>query len=174
MPILIAAVGILAAVFFFLIHARRTAEMAGELADMANDVRLAARRFGFRRNSSLHPVEAIDDPDLAIAAMAIAFQELDGLPTQDQRDRLHVQLRKTLSMDAETAEEAIVLSRWLVAQCGGADPALSRIGRKLFKLAGTETLQPLLSVIRGSLDADADLTVRQKEALGDIQRVFKL
>lgn len=174
MPVLIALVGLAAAVAWYVIRARHAAQAAGDLFDMANDVRLAARRFGFRHRTNVHPVDSIERAELAIAATAMAFQDLDGLPTQDQRDALQLQLRKVLKLDAEEAQEAMALSRWLVAQCGGADPALSRISRKLYKISGVDALQPLLSVIRGAVLPGEALSTRQKEALADIQRAFKL
>lgn len=173
MPFLIAAIGVIAAVYFFLNRARNTAHMAGDIVDMANDVRLAARRFGFRSQTDVHPVENIDDANLAIAALTMAFQELDGLPTQDQRDDLIVQLQQQLDMDRPSAEEALVLGRWLVSQCGGADTAVSRLARKTYKLGGAEILPPLMEVIKGSLPPSG-LSQRQKEALEDLRIAFKI
>ena len=103
MPVLIALAGLAVGVYFFLIRTRNAAHAAGDLLDMANDVRLAARRFGFRRQANAHPIEAIEDSNLAIAALTVGFLELDGLPTQDQFDRLVVQLCKHLNTDSETA-----------------------------------------------------------------------
>jgi len=175
MPFIIAILGILGAVYFFVIRARNTAHMAGELVDVANDIRLAARRFGFRRRLNEHPVDSIDDANIAISALATAFLELDDLPTQDQRDRLNGQLRDVLALDAGAVEEMTVLGRWLVGECGGADPAVARLSRKLFKLQGADALQPTLSIINGTLQGqDTGLSTRQKEALDDIKRAFRL
>lgn len=175
MPIIIALLGAIAAVAYFVIRARNVTHAAGELMDVANDVRLAARRFGFRRQTNAHAADSIDDPNLAISALASAFIELDDLPTQDQRKAHEHQLRTTLGMDQETAQEALVLGRWLVSECGGADAAISRVSRKLFKLGGVETLQPLLTVIQGTLsNGNTGLSTRQKEAVDDISRVFRV
>jgi len=175
MPVIIAILGILGAVFFFVLRARNAAHMAGDLIDVAKDIRAAARRFGFRRQSNQHPVESIDDPNIAISALATAFLELDDLPTRDERDRLHGQLRKVLRLNAKDAEEITVLGRWLVSECGGADAAVNRLSRKLFKMQGAEAMQPVLNIINGSLqDAGTELSERQKDALETIQRAFRL
>ncbi|MFK7752825.1 MAG: hypothetical protein AB8B51_09760 [Sedimentitalea sp.] len=174
MPILIAILGLATAIVFFVLRARNAAHAASDLADMANDVRLAARRFGFRRRGDLHPAESIEDPKLAIATLAMAYQELDGAPTQDQRDQLSLSLRKHLTLDQGGASEAMVLGRWMVAQCGGPDAAVSRISRKLFRLGGAEQLAPLISVIQGSMGDQDQPSQRQHEALQDIQRAFKV
>lgn len=59
MPFLIALLSIVSAVAFFIIRSRNTLNAARDLAGMADDVRLAAHRFGFRRKSNVHPVDAL-------------------------------------------------------------------------------------------------------------------
>lgn len=176
MPIIIAILGLLAAVFFFVIRARNAAQMTGEMVNVANDIRLAARRFGFRRKLNQHPVDSIDDPNIATSALASAFLELDDLPTRDQRDGLHRQLREVLGIDAGAAREITVLGRWLVEECGGAGQAVPRLSRKLFKMQGADGLQPVLSIINGTLQQQngTALSDRQREALEDIKRAFRL
>jgi hypothetical protein len=105
-------------------------------------VRLAARRFGFIHKMNVHPVESIEDPRLAIAARANAFIELDDLPTAEQRQLLQVQLRSKLRADADEAEEMEVLGRWFMSECGGADPAIARLSRKLYKIGGPSKWNP--------------------------------
>lgn len=174
MPVLIAILGVLATVGIYLYRAQNAARAAQDLAGMANDVRLAARRFGFRRRTNVHPAEDVDDPHLALSTVAMAFQELDGMPTQDDRDRLCLQLRKTLEMNAKTVTEAMTLGRWLVSECQGADPAIARMSRKLHKLDGIGQLEPLMTVIQNSLPEGSALSQRQKEALDDIKRAFHI
>jgi len=172
-PLLVAIIGIAATVYFFLNRARNAAHLAGDLVDVAKDVQLAARRFGFRRKTNVHPVENVEDSNLAIAALAIAFQELDGLPTREQRSKLTFQLQTQLHMDRDAAEEAIVLGRWLVSQCGGTDAAVSRLSRKVYRLSGAEALHPLMSIIKGCLP-DSGLSQRQTEALDDLRTAFRI
>jgi hypothetical protein len=175
MPILIAAIGILAAVYFFIIRARNAAGMATELMDVANDVRLAARRFGFKRKSNLHPAESIEDPNIAIAGIATAFLELDDLPTKDQRTALEHNLRQVLGLESQAAAELAILGRWITAECGGADAAIARLSRKLFRLNGSESFTPLLQTVQGTLTAGSGtLNLKQKEALDDVKRAFHI
>jgi hypothetical protein len=143
MPVLMAILGIIGAAYFWTQRARNARYMLGDVGDMANDVRLAARRFGFTRKMNVHPVESIEDPRLAIAAMANAFIELDDLPTAEQRQLLQVQLRSKLRADADEAEEMEMLGRWFMSECGGADPAIARLSRKLYKIGGPSKWNPL-------------------------------
>ncbi|MEL6957658.1 MAG: hypothetical protein AAGL89_01755 [Pseudomonadota bacterium] len=172
MPILIAIVGILVTAYIWANRASRARDVAGDVMDMANDVRLAARRFGFRRNTNVHPVESIEDTRLAIASIATAFIELDDLPTAEQRQRLTVQLRSQLRADAAEAEEMEVLGRWFMSECGGAEPAVARLSRKLYKLGGSEQMEPLMNLLKASVTGE--LSSRQRDALEDIQRALRV
>lgn len=171
MPFVLALLGIIGAAYFWAQRARNARDMVGEVADMANDVRLAARRFGFSRKLNLHPVESIEDPRLAIAAIAIAFIELDDLPTAEQRQMLTVQLRTKLRASAEETQEMEVLGRWFMTESGGAEPAVTRISRKLYKLGGAEQMEPLMAVLKGSVTSLSD---RQRDALEDISRAMRI
>jgi hypothetical protein len=175
MPFLIALLGAAVALYFFINRSRNAAHMAGDLADMAGDVMSAARRFGFRRRSNIHPVESIEDPNLAIAGIAAAFLELDGYPTQEHRQALLVQLQSKLGVDRTGAEELCVLGRWFIHECGGAEPAISRLSRKLYKMDGAKPVEPLMGIVQGMLAAgNGDLNDRQREALDDLKRAFRL
>jgi hypothetical protein len=172
MPFLLALVGIIVAAYVWASRARNAANVATDLADMANDVRLAARRFGFKRRTDIHPAESIEDPNLAIAGIAIAFVELDDFPTQEHRAALNVHLRAQTRVDQETADEMVILGRWLVTECGGASPAISRLSRKLFRLKGAPAFDPLLTIIQNTLDGQSGLNQRQKEALHEVKNAF--
>lgn len=169
-------VGAALALYFFVYRARNAANIAVDMIDMANDVRLAARRFGFRRQANIHPVESIEDANVAITATALAFLELDDLPTQEQRDRLVAEIRDELALSQADAEEMQVLGRWLVAECGGASAAVSRLARKLYKLRGQAAFEPLLSVIKGvtASSKSGALSGRQRDALDDIRVAFHI
>jgi hypothetical protein len=171
MPFLIALLGIIGAAYFWAQRAKGARDMAGDVVDMANDVRLAARRFGFSRKMNVHPVESIDDPRLAVAAIATAFLELDDLPTAEQRQVLMVQLRSKLRADAGEAQEMEVLGRWFMSECGGAEPAIARISRKLYKLAGAEQTENLMGILKGTVTES--LSDRQRDALEDIARALR-
>lgn len=171
MPFIIALLGIIGAAYFWAQRARNARDMVGDVADMANDVRLAARRFGFNRKMNVHPVESIEDPRLAIAAIGSAFLELDDLPTAEQRKLLQVQIRSKLRANAEEAEEMEILGRWFMSECGGADPAVARISRKLYKIGGAQQMEPLLELLKASVTTLSD---RQRDALDDIKRAMRV
>ncbi|WP_425070751.1 hypothetical protein [Sagittula sp. S175] len=175
MPFLIAALGVLAAVYFFIMRARNAAHLTTELMDVANDVRLAARRFGFVRRGAEHPAESIDDPNIALAALGTAFLELDDLPSKEQRIALTGALARAGRVNTGDAEELLILGRWIMNECGGPAQAVPRLGKKLYKMQGAEGFQPLMDIVQGVANAGSgDLSAKQREALDDLTRAFRL
>ena len=175
MPVILAVVGVVTAVLFFVLRARNAAHAATDLIDMANDVRLAARRFGFRRRADIHPAESIEDHRVAIAGISSAFLELDDLPTSDQRAALTRSMQDTLDLSKQDADELTILGRWIANECGTPDAAVSRLSRKLVRLAGQESFTPLLTILNATLAAGSTgLNTKQKEALDDVKRAFRI
>ena len=174
MPFLIALAGIVVTAFFWAHRARNAAHIVSDLADMAGDVRLAARRFGFARKANVHPVESIDSPDLAAAGLACAFVALDDMPTSDQTERLRIQLRRVLRVDDATSRELMILGNWLVSQCQGPQPAIARLSRKLYRLEGSSALDPIMDILTGTLYADTAPSLRQSEALEELKTAFRV
>lgn len=175
MPVVIALLGLIVTVGYFVIRARNTARVGADLLDMANDVRLAARRFGFRRQANLHPAESIEDPQIAMAAIASAFVELDDLPTADQRAALTREMARTFDVSAKDAEELSVLGRWMVAECGTPDAAISRLSRKLNRLSGADGFTRLMTLVQTAAQTGSgQLSRKQSEALDDIKRAFRI
>lgn len=170
MPILIAlltAVG--AAIWWWVRHNPR--EAIDLAADAATTLKNAPRKIAFRRQTNAHPVEGIDDHRIALCAIAQAFIELDELPTREQRDRLHVLLRSTLRCSSQEAQEMEVLGRWLIPQCGGAEAAVTRLGRRLYKLDGDaswDLLQGILSDL-----VSGNLSQAQIGAIDDLKRALR-
>jgi hypothetical protein len=136
----------------------------------------AARRFGFRRCQNEHPVESLEEPDVAIAGAGIAFLELGGHPSTEQQDRLIASLQTHLGQSQGKAEEAVVLGRRLITECGGAQPGLARLTRRLCKLRGADSFQPLMAVLKhvAASARDGSVSTRQREALEEIARLYRI
>jgi hypothetical protein len=176
MPYIIALLGLVVGAYIWISRARAAAEATRELTGVAQDVMAAARRFGFRRRHDLHPVESLDDPDVALAGSGLAFLELGGLPTAEQQDRLVVSLQAHLGQSRGKAEEALVLGRWLMTESGGAQQGFERLTRRLYKLRGAESFQPLMAVLKDVATSarDGAVSQRQSEALAEVAVLFRV
>lgn len=119
MPYIVSLLAIVIGGYFWLNRVRNAAHLAGDMAQMAQDVLGAARRFGFSRQANIHPAESLQDAKVAVAAVGIGYLELDGLPRAEQHDALLQAMQINLEMSLPAAEEAVVLGRWLITQGGG-------------------------------------------------------
>jgi hypothetical protein len=175
MPFILGILALIAGAYFWAQRARNAADMTRELAGVASDVAAAARRFGFRRRLNVHPVESLDDPDVAIAGAGIAFLELGGLPSTEAQDALARSLQSRLNMAHDKAQEAMILGRWLVTESNGAQPGLTRLVRKLAKMQGTASFEPLMLILRDITEANAGvLSPQQGDALDEVKYIYKL
>ena len=175
MPVFLAILAAAGGLIFWMTRVRNAGLAARELVDMVGDLSSAARRFGFRRQAGRHPVDVLDQPDVAVAGLGMAMMELGGLPTQEQHAALLVSLQHHLGHDLEKAQEAQVLGRWMMMQCGGPIPGFSRLARRLSKLGGAEVFDPAMAVLRDVAKAQgAAITPQQKEALEELAQAFKL
>ena len=170
MPILILILSVVGgALWFWVRNNPRDAFHAAQ--DAATVLKNAPRKLAFRKQTNAHPVEGIDDPRIAICAIAQSFIELDNLPTQEQRQRLHVNLRAKLRCSEDEAKEMEVLERWLVTQCKGPEQAITRLGRGLFKIdadASWDTLQEFLGAL-----IEGDLSSVQIDAIAELKRAMR-
>jgi hypothetical protein len=174
-PFIIGLIGIIGAAYFWAQRARGASVVAEDIVGMAGDVMNAARRFGFRRRANVHPVESLEDADVAMAAVGIAFLEMGGLPSVQQQEALIRSLQSHLGQSHEQAQEAVILGRWLVGECGGAQAGFDRLARRLFKMRGHDGFEPLLAVLKDVAAASSTaLVVRQSEALSGLATVFRL
>lgn len=175
MPVLLAILSAIGVIAFYVIRARNAANAATDLIDVAQDVMGAARRFGFRRRANIHPIESIEEPNIGVAVIANAFLELNDLPTQDMRDTLLKSMQSALNVSKDEASEMLILAKWLQNECGSADAAIHRAGRKTARMAGTKISGPLMEIIQAiAYAAPNGLSEQQKDALGDIKRTFRL
>lgn len=170
MPVILGILGVLVAAYFWATRVRDAGHMASDLADMAGDVRAAARRFGFSRRANVHPAESIEDPNIAAATLAQAYVSLDGLPTTDDQAHVHVQLRRVLEVDETTAQELAIMGRWMVDQCNGPQPAVARMARKLLRLEGPAALTPTQEILQNLTDTPSQ---RQQEAMHELRTVLR-
>ncbi len=170
MPVIIAILSAIGAAlwWWFRTNPREAIETTQDLATTAIN---APRRLAFRRKTGQHPVEGIDDPNIAICAIAQTFLELDGLPTQEQRDHLHILIRKTLRVSEENAKEMEVLGRWLMSQCDSPGAAISRIGKRLYRIDDGSSWTSLQDVLHPLIQGE--LSQGQIHAIEDLRVAFK-
>lgn len=136
--------------------------------DMGPDVSGAARQWNFERRGDAHPVDAVDDPALAKAALATVVVELGGPPSAADQRALLLALRSRLEVSLPEAEELITLGRWLGRQSGGPAAAVSGLLRRLARIGEpgvTDDLADLVAMAVRSEPNDAQAGALNEIAL---------
>ena len=174
MPYFFGILALLAGAYVWSIRARNAGMIAQDLAGMAGDVVNAARAFGFRRRANIHPVESLDDPVVAVAGLGVAFMEMGSLPNAEQYKALVESLQIELSQGKRQAEEAVILGRWLMAECGSPQAGFDRLAKRLWKIEGAAWFEPLMAVLKSVAANGPALSPRQSEALQDLTTIFRL
>lgn len=151
---------------------RNPREAIDVAADAATTLKNAPRRLAFRKQTTAHPVEGIDDPRIAICALGQAFIELDSLPTAEQRQRLHDTVVSTLNCTPQEAEEMEILGRWLLTQCNGAESAVPRLARRLYKIDGSSSYTIVQTILSNVLQGE--LSSKQVSAIDDIKSSLRI
>lgn len=172
MHILIGILGLATAAYFLVMRARRGAEIAHDMLDVADDIRSAARRWGLSKRYNRHPIDDVNDVRLAVAGIASAFIALDDLPTSDTRHKLEAALARTYDLPAKDAQELVVLGQWLVEQSGGPNQCTPRLTRRLIKISKSPQLGPLTGILEDTVPGA--LSDRQKDAIDEIKRVYRV
>ncbi|WP_269582514.1 TerB family tellurite resistance protein [Roseibium sp. Sym1] len=154
MHILLAALGILAAVAFWLYRARAAVDNTRVVLDAAQDVKAAARRFGYRTRANQHPTEGVDDPRVTGAALLVVVAETDGGISKAEQDEILEQLSSVFGLSARDAEELYLFSKWLANQSSNPDDMMRRLIKHTITLGGRDTLPDMISMVRAVGMAD--------------------
>lgn len=171
MPFLLAILAAIGGAIFWWARSNPR-DALGVADDVVTAARNAPRKLAFRRQTKEHPVEGIDDPRIAIAMVGRAYIALDDLPTREAHRRLHDMARILWKLDDDAADEVLSLADWLVDQCQGAAPAVSRGARRLYKIDGAASWGEVERLL-GALDEGAP-TERQQDAVADVRQALHL
>jgi len=162
MPVILAIIGILGAAAFWIYRARGAANAASDILDAANDVRLAARRFGYKRKMNVHPADAVDDARIAATGIVLAFVELEKRTVrQENLDALIVQAQSVFDVNKDEAEGLVSVGAWINDQTGNSSEVVRRLQRRLHVLSGSaanKDLNAMIEQVAGPLGSEAQTT----------------
>ena len=170
MHILLGLIGVISAAAFWIWRARYTADALREAADLVGDAQSAARRFGFRRKSGVHPADAVDDPRLAAAGVCAAIATIDGPMTEGEIATLTSEAERLFAAPTSEAAEITAFGRWVADQCGTPEEAVRRLARPL-RARTTEAERGDLIALASSVAADDE---RSRHAIVQLRRALEI
>ncbi|WP_428642211.1 TerB family tellurite resistance protein [Roseibium sp.] len=154
MHILFATLGILAAAAFWIYRIRQAEDHTRTALEAAQDVKAAARRFGFRTRANQHPTEGVDDPRVTAAALLVLVAEIDGGISRTEQDCILDQLQHVFQVSAFDAEELYLFAKWLAGQSTNPDDMIRRLIKRTVSLGGRDTLPDLMQMVSAVGKAD--------------------
>jgi hypothetical protein len=174
MPYVLALLAALGGAYMWYMRLKSARDASEALIEAANDVRLAARRFGFKRKMNLHPSDSIDDPRLATASIVAALMQMERDWEREMGEKLSLQLQSVYDIPGDEAGEMVTFARWMSGQCGTRDEAVRRLGKRLAGMAD----RAALANVRQLADAlvagpDGAYSDRTSDAIDMLRRQFR-
>lgn len=166
--------GLIAAGFFTYRQFQRGAYIAGGMIDAPAPVRAAAKRLGFHAQPNVHSIASIPTDELCVAAMAVAFAQMDDKATPDEAVII-ASLQKHFNLEQAEAQDMTLIGPWLVEQGGGPTPAFERLTKRLKQLDHGPVFSKMMHVI-GDVKAAGTkgmASARQADAMGTLARIFR-
>ncbi|MEM6355352.1 MAG: hypothetical protein AAF844_06680 [Pseudomonadota bacterium] len=174
MPVILAVLGALVALSVWYWRFKMMREASGEILDMAQGVRAAARRFAYRRRHNVHPAESVEDARLAAAGIMAAVAQIDAPLSKAEIEGIAAEARRTFNAGHDEAQEIAAFGRWIAGQCGSSDDAVRRLLKAIHRHAEGDVGDELLAMVRRVAAADGnELTEGQEGALATIARSFE-
>lgn len=160
--ILFALAGLVACALYW-VWLRALCIQAGEIAGATDEVQVAAFRVDYRCKAGVHPVDTIEDPRIAGAAILIALAEVEGRTDPLEQQSILREARRLFATDAEETDAIVAVAAWIVAQCGGAQGAMGRLPHRLRALAQDKT-SPELQRLADMVTEQGEIAAAPKSA----------
>lgn len=173
MPIALTILAALTAAYVWYLRMSAARDAAETLVEAANDVRLAARRFGFRRKMNVHPADSVDDARIAAIGIVSATAQMDRSWDRDMSDLIVRQAQSIFDVGLAEAEELTILGKWLAEQSATKHEIVRRLSKRLATLAGPEALPDLERMVAAVTSRDGGLSENVEEALTTIRRLIR-
>ncbi|MCZ4282952.1 TerB family tellurite resistance protein [Kiloniella laminariae] len=171
MHILLAILGALGGLAYFIWRVRATTTAARDVIEAADDIRSAARRVGYSRKLKANPLDQVDDNRLAAAGIMAAFARMDGDYTRDQLDAIRAECERTFAANAKEAAEIAGHARWLMEQSSNRDEAIRRLSKNLRSSLTVTEKRDLLSMVERIARIEGNtLSDLQTEALARLKK----
>ncbi|MEZ5775758.1 MAG: TerB family tellurite resistance protein [Hyphomicrobiaceae bacterium] len=147
MAILLALLGAIAAVAVLLWRLHIASAVARDAIEVADDARSFLRRLGWSRKARRHPLDLVEDPREAAAAMMVALAMYDGPLTAVEHAAISGELVDNLAVTSREAEILLQRGRWLAGQGGDLGQTLRRLTRPMQKHLNAHERRELIAML---------------------------
>lgn len=148
MHIIGALLAILGVVAIILWRLNQAAEVARNATDAIGEAQGLWRRFLWRRKANKHPLDLIEDPREAAAAMMVSIAQEDGALTAREEADIIAQMAKTFAIEGKLAQDLLAQARFATKDGGDLSSVLRRLTRPIQAKCTPDERRELMAMLR--------------------------
>jgi uncharacterized tellurite resistance protein B-like protein len=173
MGLLLGLAAVLGAVGMILWRINMASGAARELVETAGEVQGFFRRRDWRKKLAKDPLQFIDDPRAAAAAIMTALAQADGAISEAEQAVIVREMCETFGAGASAAEELLAHARWAVRDISDVEICTRRLLPIIEKACGPEEREQFIDMLEAVAAADGQPSASERLAVERIKRVLR-
>jgi len=173
MPILLGLLAVLGVVGMILWRLNQASGAARELAEAAGEVQGFFRRRSWRKKLANDPLQLVDDPRSAAAAIMTALAQADGAITDAEQAIIVREMTEKFGAGASAAEELLAHARWVVRDVVEVDTCFRRLLPVIEKACGPREKEQLIEMLEAVAAVNGQPASAERLALDRIKRILR-
>jgi uncharacterized tellurite resistance protein B-like protein len=173
MGILLGLLAVLGAVGMILWRLNQASGAARELAETAGEVQGFFRRRKWQKKFAGDPLQLIDDPRAAAAAIMAALAQADGAISEAEQAVIVKQMCEKFGAKAPAAEELLAHARWAVRDIVEVDSCVRRLLPVIERTCGPQEREQLIEMLEAVAAANGQPAASERLAVERIKRVLR-
>lgn len=165
-------VGAISAAMYWWYVMRDASSAVGEAVSTAQRIRGNVTRRRFRAKAQKSAFDAIDDPVVAAATLAIATADQSLVDIDRFADVFGRQLEAVASPAA--VEEALIYGKWAIRDAGGSSSAARLIGPKLVEFLTTAEREQYVAMVQATIEQLDPVSPETKKHMRHFQQKLGL
>ena len=172
MHIVAILLSVLGALGFIFWRMHSASQAARDILDTADEARGFWRRLQWGRKVNVNPLDAIEDPREAAAAMMVVLAQSDGEMTERERTTILGLLVETFQASGAQAEEFLAHARWLARDSRDVDNCFRRVQPLLRKKLQPGERRDLVAMLKKVAEADGKSGDIEVESIRRLERAL--
>ena len=174
MHTILAILGALGTIAYFVIRANNAARAGRQIIETADEVRRYVRRSRRQSQERVTTLSEIEDPRLAATVMMVAMAKCDGDLTERQRAAIIERMEIVLEMDPTDSEAMIAEARWLVQELSDIETVLRRASGPIEACCTEAERRDLIAMLRIVAAIEGPATDVQEKAIAALARTLRI
>ena len=173
MPFLLGLLAVLGALGMILWRLNQASGAARDLAETAGEMQGFFRRRKWQKKLANDPLQTIDDPRLAAAAIMTALALADGAITEAEQAVIVREMREKFGASGAAAEELLAHARWAVRDVAEVDTCVRRLLPVIEKTCGAQEREQLIEMLEAVAAANGRPEASERLSVERVKRALR-